>query len=65
MHLVLKASLKVPKYIKSGTPVVIHCSHGWDRTAQMSAIAQLLLDPHYRTLRGFDNLLKKNACGPN
>lgn len=30
--------------------VLIHCSDGWDRTAQMSALTQLLVDPHYRML---------------
>jgi myotubularin-related protein 1/2 len=27
-------------------PVLVHCSHGWDRTSQVVALAQLLLDPH-------------------
>lgn len=26
---------------------------GWDRTSQLSALAELLLDPYYRTIRGF------------
>ena len=33
--------------------MVVHCSDGWDRTAQLTAIAMLLLDPYYRTLSGF------------
>ena len=33
--------------------VLIHCSDGWDRTSQLSALAQLLLDPYYRTFEGF------------
>lgn len=41
-------------------PVVIHCSHGWDRTSQVSALAQLLLDPHYRTKAGFATLVEKD-----
>ena len=40
-------------------PVVLHCSHGWDRTSQVAALAQLLLDGHYRTKKGFACLCEK------
>jgi myotubularin-related protein 6/7/8 len=39
--------------------VLIHCSDGWDRTAQLSALSQLCLDPFYRTMRGFQILVEK------
>ncbi|KAJ3301525.1 hypothetical protein HDV03_000701 [Kappamyces sp. JEL0829] len=39
--------------------VLIHCSDGWDRTAQLSSLAQLCLDPYYRTIDGFMVLLEK------
>jgi myotubularin-related protein 1/2 len=42
------------------TPVVVHCSHGWDRTSQLVAAAQIMLDPFYRTLRGFQVLIEKD-----
>jgi len=41
-------------------PVVVHCSHGWDRTSQVAALAQLMLDGHYRTLQGFATLVEKD-----
>jgi len=28
-------------------------SDGWDRTAQTCSLAQMLLDPYYRTIKGF------------
>ena len=31
----------------------------WDRTSQLSALAQLMLDPYYRTLEGFAILIEK------
>lgn len=34
-------------------------SHGWDRTAQLSSLAQVIMDPHYRTIRGFEQLIEK------
>ena len=40
--------------------VLIHCSDGWDRTSQLSALSQLCLDPHYRTLDGFITLVEKD-----
>lgn len=40
--------------------VLIHCSDGWDRTSQLSALAQLCLDPYYRTMRGFQILVEKD-----
>lgn len=32
-------------------PVLVHCSDGWDRTPQIVALAELLLDPYYRTIK--------------
>jgi myotubularin-related protein 6/7/8 len=40
--------------------VLIHCSDGWDRTSQLSALSQLMLDPYYRTLDGFIVLVEKD-----
>lgn len=40
--------------------VLVHCTDGWDRTAQLSALAQLLLDGRYRTIKGFQVLVEKD-----
>jgi myotubularin-related protein 6/7/8 len=42
-----------------GESVLVHCSDGWDRTAQLSTLAQIMLDPHARTFSGFMALLHK------
>ncbi|TKA65870.1 hypothetical protein B0A55_12342 [Friedmanniomyces simplex] len=44
----------------TGSHALIHCSDGWDRTAQVAALAQMMLDPHYRTLNGFITLVQKD-----
>lgn len=40
--------------------VLVHCSDGWDRTSQLSALPQLCLDPYFRTARGFAVLIEKD-----
>ena len=45
---------------EEGRPVIVHCSDGWDRTPQIVSIAQMLLDPYYRTIDGFQTLIEKD-----
>ncbi|EPY87098.1 myotubularin related protein 6 [Camelus ferus] len=40
--------------------VLVHCSDGWDRTSQVCSLGSLLLDPYYRTVRGFMVLIEKD-----
>lgn len=56
---VLEAAAFVVRAVQEGISVVVHCSDGWDRTAQTCSIAALLLDPYYRTLNGFQALIEK------
>ncbi|CCG83204.1 Probable phosphoinositide 3-phosphatase [Taphrina deformans PYCC 5710] len=43
-----------------GSHVLVHCSDGWDRTSQLCSLAELCLDPYYRTLDGFIDLVEKD-----
>uniref|UniRef100_UPI003AAB719B myotubularin-related protein 7b n=1 Tax=Centroberyx gerrardi TaxID=166262 RepID=UPI003AAB719B len=43
-----------------GVSVLVHCSDGWDRTAQACSVASVLLDPHYRTIRGLMVLIERD-----
>jgi len=40
-------------------PVLVHCSDGWDRTPQIVSLAELMLDPYYRTIEGFRVLCQR------
>ncbi|PPQ93282.1 hypothetical protein CVT25_015280 [Psilocybe cyanescens] len=58
---ILEGTLIVTKNIHvNSSHVLIHCSDGWDRTSQLSALSQLCLDPFYRTIRGFEILIEKD-----
>uniref|UniRef100_A0A8C3AFN1 phosphatidylinositol-3,5-bisphosphate 3-phosphatase n=1 Tax=Cyclopterus lumpus TaxID=8103 RepID=A0A8C3AFN1_CYCLU len=60
IRLLLAGAAKIANKLESGkTSVVVHCSDGWDRTAQLTSLAMLMLDSHYRTLRGFQVLVEK------
>lgn len=60
VKLVLAGAVKIADKVETHkTSVVVHCSDGWDRTAQLTSLAMLLLDSHYRTLRGFQVLIEK------
>ena len=57
---IIQSSKRVAEIIDSGFPVLIHCSDGWDRTSQISSLSQLLIDPFYRTIEGFQQLIEKD-----
>ncbi|KAI1729151.1 myotubularin-like phosphatase domain-containing protein [Ditylenchus destructor] len=63
----LKSLLECGKFIAEslwrGISCVIHCSDGWDRTSQTVSLAQLILDPYYRTVQGFQVLIDKDWLG--
>ncbi|XP_033840023.1 myotubularin isoform X2 [Periophthalmus magnuspinnatus] len=59
IKLVLSGAIQVADKVSTGNSVLVHCSDGWDRTAQLTSLAMLMLDSHYRTLRGFEVLIEK------
>ncbi len=73
LNLVISTAVKAVDMIQKGSSVLVHCSDGWyefaiiivtnivyrDRTPQITSLAQLLLDPYYRSLDGFLTLISK------
>jgi protein tyrosine phosphatase len=52
IKLLLISGSRVAKVVdEEGASVLVHCSDGWDRTAQLTSLAQVLLDPYYRTYK--------------
>ncbi|ELU00050.1 hypothetical protein CAPTEDRAFT_222026 [Capitella teleta] len=56
---VIDTSVFLANAICNGVSVLVHCSDGWDRTAQTCSLACLMLDPYYRTIPGFQVLIEK------
>lgn len=52
ISILIRSSYRVALHLDQGEPVLVHCSDGWDRTAQLVSLSQLLLDPYYRTIEG-------------
>ncbi|KAK1797062.1 hypothetical protein P4O66_008459 [Electrophorus voltai] len=64
VQLLLAGAVRIADKLESSkSSVVVHCSDGWDRTAQLTSLAMLMLDSYYRTLRGFQVLLEKEWIG--
>ncbi|CAI9178712.1 unnamed protein product [Rangifer tarandus platyrhynchus] len=58
---VMDAAIFLAKAIAAeSASVLVHCSDGWDRTSQVCSLGSLLLDPYYRTVRGFMVLIEKD-----
>lgn len=49
-NLLRTACLVVNVMSKERRSVVVHCSDGWDRTSQIVSLAELIMDPYYRTV---------------
>eukprot|EP00928_Gymnodinium_smaydae_P029372 TRINITY_DN22139_c0_g1_i1.p1 TRINITY_DN22139_c0_g1~~TRINITY_DN22139_c0_g1_i1.p1 ORF type:complete len:879 (+),score=54.72 TRINITY_DN22139_c0_g1_i1:54-2690(+) len=59
---ILDGARSIATSLHMGRAVLVHCTDGWDRTSQLVALAQILLDPFYRTLKGFATLIEKDWC---
>eukprot|EP00299_Pterocystis_sp_00344_P007199 c2218_g1_i2.p2 GENE.c2218_g1_i2~~c2218_g1_i2.p2 ORF type:complete len:193 (-),score=39.24 c2218_g1_i2:29-607(-) len=60
MRLILLGARKVVETVTQQKGcVLVHCSDGWDRTSQLCALSLLMMDRSYRTIDGFEVLIRK------
>ena len=57
---IILASVNIVSAVRTGYSVLIHCSDGWDRCSQLTAFSQLLIDPYFRTIKGYMTLIEKD-----
>lgn len=60
MQILDGASFVANSIVVLSNAVLVHCSDGWDRTSQICALSQLLIDPYFRTIKGFVELIQKD-----
>jgi hypothetical protein len=61
LQLIAAARIGVEK-LRANAAVLVHCTDGWDRTAQVTSIVQMIIDPRTRTFEGFRELIQKEWC---
>lgn len=60
IQLILNATTRVIIEVSERqNSVLLHCDDGVDRTTQVISLAMVMLDPYYRTIRGFLTLIEK------
>jgi myotubularin-related protein 6/7/8 len=58
--LILFGALDLATSLSTGLNCLVHCSDGWDRTAQLCSLSSMILDPYYRTFEGLMVLIEKD-----
>jgi hypothetical protein len=60
LSLLLQGAVGIVESLQNGISCLIHCSDGWDRTSQLCSLVQICMDSHYRSLRGFAQVVEKD-----
>lgn len=57
LRAILAGACFVQGRVLEGRSVLVNCSDGWDRTAQVTTLGKMLVDPYFRTVDGFRGML--------
>lgn len=52
-HVLKEVDYLLKEYLLNGSHLLIHCTHGWDRTSLTTSLLMICTDPYYRTIEGF------------
>eukprot|EP00002_Diphylleia_rotans_P013935 TRINITY_DN2714_c0_g1_i12.p1 TRINITY_DN2714_c0_g1~~TRINITY_DN2714_c0_g1_i12.p1 ORF type:complete len:1010 (-),score=157.29 TRINITY_DN2714_c0_g1_i12:251-3280(-) len=55
----LACAIRISALVQQGNGVLLSCYRGYDSSSMASSLAQILLDPFYRTFQGFQVLVEK------
>ena len=56
---ILNISCKIKLYLENNISILLHDIEGFDLSCVISSISQILIDPFYRTIKGFAILIEK------
>lgn len=56
----LNGGLFAARLLTAGYNVLVHCTHGWDRTTVVCSLVQILTDPTCRTIVGLILIIEKD-----
>eukprot|EP01126_Amoeba_proteus_P035200 TRINITY_DN3539_c1_g1_i1.p1 TRINITY_DN3539_c1_g1~~TRINITY_DN3539_c1_g1_i1.p1 ORF type:complete len:530 (+),score=106.43 TRINITY_DN3539_c1_g1_i1:220-1590(+) len=59
IQVLLQTSNLIVSYLSRNKSVLVHCETGSDITAQLVSLVQILVDPFFRTIHGFEILIQK------
>lgn len=57
-HVLKELDYLLKEYLLNSSHLLIHCTHGWDRTSLMTSLLMICTDPYYRTIEGFFVLIQ-------